>query len=189
MLGVVNGIFGSGIYLGGALASLSILLDKNIGWRNTVNVLGAVGTAIALLVYLFAEDERQAIVVTPPTSSSSSILNNENENTTKNVGDSFQDILVSLKEVVKDGDVRLLYIASALRFCAGFSIGIWKAPFIFLKFPGSEDQFASANAFIIGGCGLASSLLGGYLSDLLSAPKKMTSNLLVDCGFLLSAVY
>lgn len=32
-----------GIYLGGGLASLSIILDGNIGWRNTLLVIGGFG--------------------------------------------------------------------------------------------------------------------------------------------------
>ena len=178
MLGVVNGIFGSGIYLGGSLASLSILLDKSIGWRSTVNVLGALGVAVAVLVFLFAEDTRHSSAASQSSSSLSPTLKSDEQVNEIREAKGSNDVLNSLKEIVSsfsevlvDGDVRLLYIASALRFCAGFSIGIWKAPFIFLKFPGSEDQFASANALIIGACGLASSLLGGYLSDRLSAPS------------------
>jgi predicted MFS family arabinose efflux permease len=58
-----------------------------------------------------------------------------------------------------------------LRYAAGFSIGIWKAPFIFEKFPGDENLFAGTNALVVGIGGLASSLIGGYISDRIANPS------------------
>jgi MFS family permease len=58
-----------------------------------------------------------------------------------------------------------------LRFCAGFTIGIWKAPFVFAKFPGSESTFAGSNALIVSMGGLLSTIIGGYISDSLANPK------------------
>lgn len=53
---------------------------------------------------------------------------------------------------------------------------MWKAPFVFEKFPGADSMFASSNALIVAGGGLASSLLGGYLSDLLAQRSKSDSS-------------
>ena len=46
--------------------------------------------------------------------------------------------LVALNKITN----RIILSAGIIRFCAGFSIAIWKAPFIFSKFPGSESAFA-----------------------------------------------
>ena len=42
LVGRINGILSGGVYIGGGLASLSILLDNSIGWRNTVSFIGNV---------------------------------------------------------------------------------------------------------------------------------------------------
>lgn len=38
-----NAFYSSGVYLGGALASLSILLDNSLGWRDTSLLCGGIG--------------------------------------------------------------------------------------------------------------------------------------------------
>ena len=54
-------------------------------------------------------------------------------------------------------------------FC--FEKGVWKAPFIFEKFPGAESLFAGTNAVVVSLGGLLSSIIGGYISDVLANPK------------------
>ena len=46
-LATANSIFATGVYVGGALASLSILMDERLGWRNTNFLAGGIGIAIA----------------------------------------------------------------------------------------------------------------------------------------------
>jgi MFS family permease len=79
-----------------------------------------------------------------------------------------QEYRAAISEVLQSSDAQILLAASALRFAAGFTIGIWKAPFVFGKFPGSESIFAGSNAAIVAGGGLLSSLLGGFVADLLA---------------------
>jgi len=80
-------------------------------------------------------------------------------------------VIEALKEVLSPRLSQLLLSASVLRFCAGFSIVIWKAPFVFAKFPNSEFAFAGGNAAVVALGGLASTVLGGYLSDVLANPR------------------
>jgi hypothetical protein len=61
--------------------------------------------------------------------------------------------------------VQFLFLASAFRFCAGYGIGVWKAPFFREAFPTFTSEFSVANAFIISGGGIMSSILGGMISD------------------------
>lgn len=82
-------------------------------------------------------------------------------------GEKLKVFLQAISDVFQSEGARILLSASAIRFAAGFTIGVWKAPFVFEKFPGSEAIFAGSNAFIVAGGGLLSSLLGGYISDLL----------------------
>lgn len=48
----VFGIYSSGVYFGGALAALSILIDASLGWRGLSEVTCVVGLAVALLTGL-----------------------------------------------------------------------------------------------------------------------------------------
>ncbi|CAM9968696.1 unnamed protein product, partial [Hapterophycus canaliculatus] len=58
--GTANSIYSSGVYLGGALASLSLLLNGAIGWRDSHLVVAAVGLAVAVLsALLIQEPERE----------------------------------------------------------------------------------------------------------------------------------
>lgn len=163
IVGSVNGIFSSGIYLGGGLASLSILLDNILGWRSTVFVIGAFGLVAALLCISIVPEPRilkeNAIKVV---SSSSNKVN---------ISDVLSDAILALKEILSSNEAKLLYSATVLRFCAGFTIGIWKAPFVFGKFPGSESTFAGSNALVVSIGGLLSTIIGGYISDSLANPK------------------
>eukprot|EP01038_Epipyxis_sp_PR26KG_P008728 gene8728-11793_t len=179
MVGSVNGVLSSGIYLGGGLASLSIILDGQLGWRKTMMFTGGVGLLAALLSYLTIPEPRKS-------KSSQPIINNMESTSSIDRTDpadieqisfftksklAIFNTINGLQSVCETTEAKLLLSASTLRFCAGFSIGIWKAPFIFAKFPGSDSLFAGSNAVVVAGGGLLSSLLGGYISDYLSNPK------------------
>ena len=162
LIGTVNGIFSGGVYLGGALASLSILLDDKYGWKGTVNAIGLIGFGAAALNVLLNKDPlragKKAVLV-------------EAENKVKYKSNVLEDGLEAIKEVTATKEARLLLMATAFRFCAGFSIAIWKAPFIFSKFPGVAEQFSRSNAAIVAGGGLISTLLGGLFPINCLTPK------------------
>ena len=87
------------------------------------------------------------------------------------------DNIARLKNLIKDigtvfstNQARYIYAASTIRFMAGFSILTWKAPFIFDKFDGKEEFFSFTNAIVVGVVGLLSTVLGGYLADLIANP-------------------
>lgn len=167
-VGTVNGIFSSGIFLGGALASLSIFLDNQYGWQNTIGLIGIVGVVISLLSLTIVRDNRVIQV--------SDTIVQEQPQQSQPSNDFIQNMQMTFAEIgniLQKSEVKLLLSASAIRFAAGFTIAIWKAPFIFAKFPESESLFAGSNAFIVAVGGFVSSLAGGYLSDQLA--KKNTN--------------
>jgi predicted MFS family arabinose efflux permease len=151
LVGTMSGVLSSGIFLGGAVASLSVVLDEAVGWRGTMAVTGGVGVLAALCAWVLVRDPRP-IRAQP--------VADEIPNAQANA-----NWVTPLQEVFSTQEARLLFAASALRFCAGFSIIVWKAPFVFAKFPGQVAAFAGGNALVVGLGGLLSSLLGGYLSD------------------------
>jgi len=152
MVGSINGIFSGGIYLGGALASLSIVLDDIIGWRSTLLLIGGIGIVASILCFLIIPEPRDSQRTTVNTSFADNTIESnivtvieENGNSklpNRNLSDMIKDAIQALFDVVTPYQAKLLFSAATLRFCAGFSIGIWKAPFIFDKFPGSEVSFS-----------------------------------------------
>lgn len=66
-----------------------------------------------------------------------------------------------------------LFAATAFRFCAGFGIGVWCAPFFRGQFPTFTSQYSVLNAFVVAGGGLLSSFLGGVISDKYSAQVRV----------------
>jgi MFS family permease len=56
-----NGIYSSGVYVGGACASLTVLLTASIGWRDCSLLSGSIGIATALLAQVvLREPERSS---------------------------------------------------------------------------------------------------------------------------------
>ena len=51
-LASVNGLYASGLYFGGGLAALSVLLDASLGWRQLCVIVGMLGLASAAAVQL-----------------------------------------------------------------------------------------------------------------------------------------
>ena len=158
IIGSINGIFSSGVYLGGGLASLSIILDSSIGWRNTLFFIGGLGVVISGMCYFLVAEPRAVTrkenemnsmmisaaagdVITQPAAAP--------EAAAQSVTDVVSGAITSLKEVLESNEARLLFFASVLRFCAGFSIAIWKAPFVFAKFPDNASSFAGKNILLL----------------------------------------
>lgn len=112
MLASVNGLLSSSIYLGGGLASLSILLDSQYGWRNTMIIVGGISSFMSILAYLIVLEPRVAIT-------------KENGVESRIAIPDATSIIDSIREVLSIAEVRILYLSSLLRFGAGFTIGIW----------------------------------------------------------------
>merc|ERR1711907_637521 len=85
-------------------------------------------------------------------------------------------VIRNIHTVFQSEEARYIFLAATLRYAAGFCIGVWKAPFIFEKFPGSENVFAGTNAIVVSVGGLLSSILGGYISDVLTKPGSNGEN-------------
>lgn len=172
IIGSINGIFSSGVYLGGGLASLSIILDSSIGWRNTLFFIGGLGVVISGMCYFLVAEPR---AVTRKENEMNSMMTSAAagdvitqpapEAAAQSVTDIVSGAITSLKEVLESNEARLLFFASVLRFCAGFSIAIWKAPFVFAKFPDNASSFAGKNILLPLFLFLLSSLLFSFLTS------------------------
>ncbi len=164
-LSFANSIYGSGVYFGGGLSSLSILLDDNFGWRNTMEIISFYGFGVALLTTLLLpndpkqqkQSEESTTLIAQQKSSSEE--NNESSNPSSSFFTDVQDV------VTTNTRIQWLFLGSFLRFCSGLCIGVWAAPYYKAAFPNDASSYAVINALIVGLCGVSSGLLGGYLSD------------------------
>ena len=162
---LANSLYSSAVYLGGGLASLSLLLNSSVGWRSSYLVVGAFGLIAALVAWFVVEPDdpgRGAVVESTAASA---------EPTTKKMGG---DSILPLLRSPLPGTI---FLASFLRFCAGLTIGIWGATYFKDAFPDSASSYAVVNALIVSICGGVSGIGGGVVADELS--KRGYSRLLV----------
>jgi MFS family permease len=168
-LSLATSLYGTGVALGGALASLSILLDNQIGWSQTLFTIGLVGLVCAFLV---------AVVV--PSDDSKSYDNSNGatidvtskpviEDDSVNQSYSFID---GVSEALSTTRAKWIYGGSFLRFSSGLCIGVWSAPFFRATFPDNASEYAVAQALITAVAGSASGLAGGAAADYLSSALK-----------------
>ena len=151
-----NSLYGGGIYLGGALASLSILLDNSLGWRGALGGIGLYGVVCVLLSVLVLQADPKIV--------DDETLNAKISETSSKESGSVT-VIEDAKAVLSTPRVRWLFLASFTRFCSGLCIGVWGAPYFRSVFPDDATSYAVVNAFIVGLCGVTSGILGGVLSD------------------------
>jgi len=151
-----NSLYSSGIYLGGGLSSLSLLLNENIGWRGTCGVIGSFGlVSAALSAVLLPADPKMQTIPEIPTRMSQS----------KDSIDEESSPLTDVINILSKSRVQWIFAASFLRFCAGLCIGVWSATYFKLAFPDDSTSYAVINALIVGFCGVSSGIFGGWAAD------------------------
>lgn len=159
-----SSLYGTGVALGGALASLSILLDNNLGWRQALEVIGVYGFAAAGLAAVVLPNDPKLSDDAPL-----AVLTGANQNDNEMPSAGLSSVLSDIGEATSTPRVRWLLLASFLRFCSGLCIGIWSAPFYRMVFPDSQGDYAVVQALITAIGGSTSGLLGGYIADSVSA--------------------
>ncbi|XRA95899.1 MFS domain-containing protein [Pycnococcus provasolii] len=166
--GRANSIFSLGIYLGGALASLSQILakDTGLGWRGTYAALAVVGCGVAVITL--------GVVKEPARLTSGGAKDQKDGETTSD-----ESLFGSVKEILKPTAAKVLFLASGVRYMAGYTLGAFLPVYYRTAFPDYGTQFSVYNALIVGGCGLTSALLGGAIADRLAAGGGARSRALV----------
>ncbi|KAL7429534.1 hypothetical protein ACHAXM_001749 [Skeletonema potamos] len=161
-LAFANSLYGSGVYLGGALASLSLLLDENVGWRWTLGAIGGFGVAAAIVASILLPSDGERNIFTE---SHSGGEDDDASRTMQQLDGEENNLFSSATQIVSIPRVQFIYLASFLRFCSGLMIGVWAAPYFKQAFPDDATQYAVVNAFIVGGMGMTSGIMGGYFAD------------------------
>jgi len=157
-------LYGTGVAFGGALASLSILLDNEFGWQKAMVIISIVGfISSGLSAVLLPEDitnqqqNTQQKIIQP---AAGEIDNKE--------GNDDAPFFDDVSEAVSSTRAKWIYLGSFLRFSSGLCIGVWSAPYFRMAFPDNAADYAVAQAAITAIAGSASGLLGGAAADLLS---------------------
>jgi MFS family permease len=157
-------VYGTGVAMGGALASLSILLDNQVGWQQTLLAIGGVGLASVVTVWLLLPTDNKSDLDEIPSSSKA-----------KNSKDVTKPILTGVSAAFSTNRARWIFLGSFLRFSSGLCIGVWSAPYFRMAFPNDAGNYAVAQAFITAVAGSTSGLIGGAIADYLSS-KVITNN-------------
>lgn len=173
-ISLANSIYGSGVYFGGGLSSLSILLDQRIGWRDTCLAIALYGgiTVLACSILLPFDSKVSTDIVASKNSSISIRSSNSPSPTVSPSTTIFPNPLEGVVEILTtNARIQWLFMASFFRFCSGLMIGVWAAPYYKGAFPDDASSYAVINAFIVGLCGVTSGIVGGYLADQSSKTK------------------
>jgi MFS family permease len=160
---LASSLYGTGVALGGAFASLSILLDTSVGWRNALVIIAFYGFAVAIVAsLLLPNDPKEKTAV-----DDAALLSDAKADLS--IATTTSDIFADVEEAISSSRVKWLFMASFLRFCSGLCIGVWSAPYFRMVFPDQQSEYAVAQALITAVGGSVSGLLGGYIADSISA--------------------
>ena len=113
MRGTVNGIQSSGIYVGGALSSLTVLIIGRFGWRAVFQGMGVVGAIIGAAILLFVKDP-----IYDKTANACCTADYTPEKKKRNIAAEF---FGSLKDLMANPVTRYATIAGGFNFVGGYT--------------------------------------------------------------------
>ena len=157
---LATSIYGTGVAFGGGFASLSILLDNEIGWSQTSLAIGLVGFVCAFLVAAVVPSDDSK----PHDSSKPAV---EDDGITRS-----SSYIDDISEALSTTRAKWIFGGSFLRFSSGLCIGVWSAPYFRAAFPDNAVDYAVAQAFITVVAASISGLAGGVAADYLSSSLK-----------------
>lgn len=169
-LSLATSIYGTGVAFGGALASLSILVDNEIGWSQTLLIIGGVGLVCACLVGLVVPGDDSKSPSTSTAAAATIDVNSQAVN--DNDVDESYSFFDGVSEALSTTRAKWIFGGSFLRFSSGLCIGVWSAPFFRAAFPDDASNYAVSQALITAVAGSVSGLAGGAAADYLSSSLK-----------------
>jgi len=153
-----HSIYTSGIYLGSAAASLSVLLSRAWGWRRAslFVALSALPPMALLAVSLRSAPSTQAANPAQPAALASPR----------------RTVMEAVCDVIRVRSVRWLLAGAAARLFAGFAIGAWVAPYYRAAFPSRVSTFSLVYAAIVAVGGTVAVVCGGLAADMVTLAGK-----------------
>lgn len=160
--------YGTAVALGSGLASLTILLDSAVGWRQALTIIAATGFASAAACFTILPNDDKTKGADP------SIENSTDEIPVKIEG--FESILADVQGSFSTTRAQWIFLGSFLRFCSGLCIGVWGAPYFRMTFDDRTADFSVAQAAISAVGASCSGVLGGTIADKLSFSSGATAD-------------
>ena len=155
--GTANAILNEGIYLGGALASLTTILIQKLGWRGTYSLIGIIGGGFAVATFLLTKepkrgkfDKKKEVDPAAPVGPK------------KGVCEKFGS---ASKEVWNSPALMLTIGAACGRFWAGYALGFFLPLYYGGVYPNYKEQYTYYNLVIHLVPGMISALAGGVIGD------------------------
>eukprot|EP01029_Cantina_marsupialis_P007278 TRINITY_DN18020_c0_g1_i1.p1 TRINITY_DN18020_c0_g1~~TRINITY_DN18020_c0_g1_i1.p1 ORF type:complete len:492 (-),score=112.95 TRINITY_DN18020_c0_g1_i1:694-2169(-) len=176
--GTANAIFTLAVYLGYALACLSLAMGDNYGWKFVCYVVALYGVIVAILAIFFISEpprENTTATETQPLLPSGESLSDDD----KNDGNNSKDFITAKKrkqpfmESLTTPFVIVMMIIFGIRSMAGYSFAGYLSIMIKRIFPEYSNKFSWINALIVSILGSISTLGGGKLVDYLYTKKKI----------------
>ena len=159
---LASSVYGTGVALASGLASLTLLLDRQVGWRYALDGVAGFGLLAAVLAAVVLPDDPKEL---PQAESEGNVANLEGKNALTEAWEGVTEVYATSPRV------RLIFLGSFLRFCSGLCIGVWSAPFFRMVFAENQAEYAVTQAVISALLASLSGLLGGAAADWLSSGK------------------
>jgi sugar phosphate permease len=156
-----NSIYSLGIYVGGALSSLSLVIIEGAGWGWTFRIIGMIGMGAAVVGFIFVRE--------PPRNAFDAPKKDANTVAQPVKQNPLISFLYACEEIFVNPTCRWVCIAGSFRFFGGYAIGYYMASFFTLNYPSDQSVYSVLNAFVVSVGGFISAMTGGILSDRLEA--------------------
>ncbi|CDW78847.1 permeases of the major facilitator superfamily [Stylonychia lemnae] len=152
-----NSIYSLGIYLGGALSSLSIVMITGVGWRWMFRIIGIIGIGAGVLgLFLVREPLRGAF----DTSKKSTLVPEKKVKPSPLIL-----FLRASKEIFVNPTCRWVCIAGSFRFFGGYAIGYYMPSYFGKVYPDESTLYSVLNSFVVSVGGFISAMSGGIIAD------------------------
>mmetsp|Transcript_1212 Transcript_1212/g.2209 ORF Transcript_1212/g.2209 Transcript_1212/m.2209 type:complete len:345 (+) Transcript_1212:688-1722(+) len=180
-----NSLLSSGVYIGIALSSLTILIIKEFGWRNAYLFSGVVGVLTGLATLLLVREPKRGAFMN--FAQREERKEHERQDKIERQKMSFaQKAKSALFDIWDFPTAKWVTIAASLRSFGGMATATFLPVFIQKAFPMFKSEYAVANAIALSVFGFTSSLLGGIISDRLEHKNLMTKAIICCVGSFLA---
>lgn len=155
--GTANSIYTVGIYIGGALSSITLVIIKAFGWKVSYQVIGYFGIILAVVGLLIIREPQRYAFETP--GKRKELLNKPTPNVAKGV-------YLAMLDFLSNPTCRWCLIGGSFRFFGGYAIGFFMPSYFNNVYPDNSDEYSYLNAFVVSVCGFLSSFGGGRVGDM-----------------------
>jgi MFS family permease len=163
-----NGMYAWGVYVGGGLSSLSIIMAEHEGWRGTCFTIASIGLVLSAVFVLSVRE--------PPRASAeekggalSDKKDAKGEEKVISPDDDFKGkdptLWENTKEMLRIPVVVTIFVAGMVRFIAGYTSAGFVPSFFGSIFSSYTTEYSVLNASVVAVGGAASSYFGGKIAD------------------------